>query len=1254
MFIKSITTINMKIIFLVFISILSSVSYSQLTADFSATPLSICIGESIQFADLSTAGNSPISNWNWDFGDGGSSTSQNPTHVYSLPGNYNITLTIQAQDGSSDFEVKPTYITVFALPVSNFSFVGTACNLPFNAQFSNFSSNGGNMTYAWDFGNGQTSTDFSPTGIVYNSVGTFDVSLTVSNSTTGCSKDTTITITINDFNGGIAAPDTVCVGSSAQIDNASTPAGTSWQWNYGDAGVSFSENAAHTYTTAGPYTITLTVQDATTGCQDVVTQNILVLPLPTPTFTALPVVGCAPLDVTYTNTSVGGVDYNWDFGNGTNFNGETPPIVQYSSNGSYSVSLTMTDAFGCINTTTQANLITVAPVQANFTMDAYNGCSPIDVNFTDASIAPNPGVDPITSWNWNFGNGSTFSGQNPPTQTYTTGLYSVSLTVTTSNGCMATVTFIDTIQVGAIDLVDFSYTPINDCAKSDFDFTDLSVISAPHDPSEVTYEWDFGDGGSSTDQHPTYNYPIDTGYFDVQLIVDFRGCKDTVTKPQIIFIKAPISRFTASETLFCNPVFPVSVDFTDNSIIGAIPDDAEMFWSWGDGTPDLVLDDPDFDDADLGSTTHVFTGPGTYTVQQAIYNYTTGCEDSTTVMITMSNTVADFTISNDSVCVNSSLSVTDASTSTTNPQFGTYSYDWGDGSVVSGANQIHTYTIPGTYDVILIATNSAGCADTATVNGVEVLNLPVAALTASDTSGCVPLGVTYTNNSTSQGNGVGLESFLWTFSDLTTQTTTDVSQTVNFMHNQLGTFAVTLVVTDSFGCVSPLATVSVATSKPNAVFLFDSIVCNNANYIFQNNSGGYSPVTYEWFIDGISEATTTNLNGQFNDPESAASNVINHTVMLIATDVNGCLDTAIHNVNVAIPHADVNYSFNGASVNGSGQYVCPPVFASLTDISSSYGNITNWSWTFGNGNTSIDQNPDNTYVFAGTYSASLTIIDEYGCTDDTVLVDYLTIAGPSADVSVVNVGDQCNPEYEFVADNLVDVFNIEWTLDDGSVVNSTSNFTHPYANGTYTPTVIVSDATGCQIPFILPTISVTSNELTAFFESSATVGNVTDLFTFYDMSTSTNSPIVSWDWNFDNNTISSNSNVNVDNTWFIPGEYPVILTVTDAFGCSDSYAITVLIDGEVTIPNVFTPNADGANDLFTIDYDIFDGYDIVIINRWGEVMNEIQNHSGTILWDGTNLSGNPASEGVYFYKLIGKTYKGETLKFHGNVTLIRD
>src|SRR5690606_28119633 len=160
----------------------------------------------------------------------------------------------------------------------------------------------------------------------------------------------------------------------------------------------------------------------------------------------------------------------------------------------------------------------------------------------------------------------------------------------------------------------FTVDPTSGCAKSPYNFTSNIVVPIPYDPDDITFSWSYGDGNTGQGPNPTYNYPIDTGYFDVQLIVSLRGCEDTVTYTDLIYIDAPISLFQPSQMLFCNPTFPVNITTTDMAILGVVSDDVQMIWDWGDGSAPDLLEDPDLEDGDQGAFAHTYNSFGNYTI----------------------------------------------------------------------------------------------------------------------------------------------------------------------------------------------------------------------------------------------------------------------------------------------------------------------------------------------------------------------------------------------------------------------------------------------------------------------------------------------------------------------------------------------------------------------------------------------------------------------------------------------------------------
>ena len=148
-----------KILFYLSVFSFSFFGFSQdPIAQFTATPLIICEGESITFTNTSTNGNSPIVKWSWDFGDGTPfDITKNPTHTYDIPGIYTVIVVVTDQNNTAVSEVKINYITVGEIPTAKFNVTGNLCTIPASATFINQSTNGTDYKYAWDFGNTQTS-----------------------------------------------------------------------------------------------------------------------------------------------------------------------------------------------------------------------------------------------------------------------------------------------------------------------------------------------------------------------------------------------------------------------------------------------------------------------------------------------------------------------------------------------------------------------------------------------------------------------------------------------------------------------------------------------------------------------------------------------------------------------------------------------------------------------------------------------------------------------------------------------------------------------------------------------------------------------------------------------------------------------------------------------------------------------------------------------------------------------------------------
>lgn len=1231
-----------RLLFL-FVLQVSFSSLAQLNPDFTADKTNICVGEEIVFQDLSTPAGS-IGDWSWDFGDGNSSNQQNPSHTYSSPGTYTVILvTTHSNSGNVVAEVKENFITVNPLPAVNYTIANVSgCTLPVTFNFTNVQPTGGDFEYEWDFGNGQSSTDINPGDITYSTEGIFTVSLTVTNLVTSCSNTLEQEVIVNDYSADFTTenPD-VCVGSPVNFLDASSTGSNQWDWDFGNGQTSGAQNPSNTYNSPGSYTVTLSASNTTIGCSDTYETTIEVFPTPEVTFTAEPSSGCAPLEVTFTNTSGVTVDLTWVLGDGTTIDNQDGFTHTYTQNGSYSPRLTITDENGCVGTLQNTNMIQVAEVVAEFESDVQDGCEILEVQFSDLSEAPNPTGDPITSWEWDFGNGNTFSGQNPPLQEYTHGVYDVTLTVTTGSGCSGTITLEEYIEVGVLPEIDFSVDPIQDCAKSNFEFTNNTVINVPHDEEEIIWNWDFGDEGLSSDKDPTHTYPTDTGYFDVQLIVTYRGCADTLLQEEMVYVDAPISLFEV-DPVYCNPDIPLTVEVQDNAIIGKESDNCEMIWRWGDGDEENILS-PDVFDNNPGTVTHTYNSFGSYTIKQVIHNYTTGCSDSTEVAIDLSEITAFFEFSTDTICRLDEVTLMNTSVSShaiTNAEF---VVEQGQ-PTLQGDEVTHVYENAGQYNVTMTVTNELGCSDVITLGPLIALELPMVNIGTEAIDGCVPLDVNLFDNSTSV-NGYDLISWEWTLPDGST-----VQDTVaTFFADENGEYTSSLKVQDTFGCEA-ISSSTITLSQPDADFDIEEVVCNNTETTATNTSTNASSV--EWYIDGAFAGVNNQLSHIFSFANSSTDVSSAATVQLIVANSHNCRDSIEKVVTISAPNADFEYEFSSANVNVGGDFTCPPVLGAYTDQSSSFGDIVEWNYDFGDGKSSTLQNPNNTYVFAGTYSASIIVTDEYGCSDTVEFIDYLTIEGPQADIYWTQIGDVCDPEWAFTIENPESIERLEWNIDGQTYIDEYDSIIKQFGMGTYSSYALITDGKNCSVMYPLDDILVANEKINTLFEINSNAIFTDEEFTIIDQSSGGVVGIQSWFWNT-TDEVFFNQGGTFGYTFSSPGIKEVTLIVTDAANCTDTFSIELFVMDKPVVPNIFTPNGDGVNDIFTINPYVFESYDAVILNRWGNVITEHFVEEGTYLWNGFTDDGEMATEGTYFYKINGTLYNGELLELHGNVQLVR-
>jgi large repetitive protein len=582
-----------------------SPTVSTLDANFSST--TVCMNNASSFTDLSTASGDSIAGWSWDFGEPLSpsnfSSLQNPSHTYGTAGTFNVTLTVTSMLGCTNSQT--VTVSVNPLPAVNYSVTPTCLNSLTVFTDNSSIASGSIISWTWDFGDpasgaANSSALQNPTH-VYPAIGSYPATLTIT-SDNGCTGTLAQNVNITASPTADFTATNVCSGAATQFTDASFGTGATivgWTWDFGD-GSAFNNtaNPLHTYPGSGNYNVILTSLSSN-GCQDSDTMAIVVYPLPVASFSAAGT--CLNNATAFVNTSTVGMgtisSSVWDFGNFSPLYSGTNPNYVYSAPGTFMVTLTVTSSFGCTGTVTQPVNVYSLPV-ANFSNNS--ACLNSLTQFMDLSVVPGGAA---SSWLWAFGDGSPVSTAQNPSYTYLSpGTYNVSLVVTSSSGCIDTVT--KPVFVYPTPIPQFVVNDSNGCATYCTDFTDQSL---PQSGTITAWSWDFGDGSpNGLTQNPNHCYPA-SGYYTISLTAtNSNGCSATQTQTDLIHVY-PVPTAEFSFTPQTASTLNSEVLFTDLSV-GATA------WGWNFGDPN----DPTA--SYLESPSHNYLQSGNYCIMLTVQN----------------------------------------------------------------------------------------------------------------------------------------------------------------------------------------------------------------------------------------------------------------------------------------------------------------------------------------------------------------------------------------------------------------------------------------------------------------------------------------------------------------------------------------------------------------------------------------------------------------------------------------------------------
>lgn len=911
-----------------------------------------CTGSSLSFTNTSALGYS----YSINFGDSPGFTSltgSSTSHVYNVPGTYTVTLVAYIfGSGASCSDTARTVVTILPNPISAFVMLPSGMCDNINVNFTDASTNA--VAWNWNFGNTNTSSAQTPSAQTYT-VGVYTVSLQVTAANT-CVHTSTQTVTVYqspnaDFNVANA-----CENSGASFTDASSSVVSdpviAWIWDFDDSGSSILQNPIHTYSTASAYDVELHI--TTAHCGDSITKTLTINPLPIATFTNNPENGCGPIDIDFTNTSIGASSYQWNFGNGqTSIN--TDPTTTYTntnvSDTTYYVQLIATTAFGCNDTIIDSVKVFGKP-QASLSYSSATGCAPVPINFTNTSIG-------ATTYLWDFGGTQGTSTSTNPTHTYTNQTlfiqtYSITLISTNAGGCKDT--SIVPININPEPLFGFSMVPDTGCTSL--------LVNFPSVAGAVLYEWDFGDGVNSTGQNPSHTYTNVTASpinYNVQLIAtNAFNCKDTTTGVVVVNPR-PTANYSTSQNAGCPQL---NVDFFNTSVGASV-----FTWNFGDGSPTVTSNNPSHTFDNLTTTVNE-----TYDVELLVENIY-GCKDSITKTITVYPMItANFT-ADTPICAPVNVQFFNLSQGAA-----TYNWDLGDGNFSTDLQPTHIYNNNGPGNsfatVVLTATSALGCTDNF-IHTYVIFPSPQVSFLASPPSQLYPATNVTLNNVTPNASSF---TNYWTFGD--GQNSSQVNP-ANHTYSTWGTYIISLTMSSAFCRDSISDTIVIIPPIPIANFKGSKNGCRSLTVGFQNLSQYEN--SYLWhFGDG-------NTSNQPNPTHTYNTAGVYDVKLIVLGDGGSDTLIGIDSVTVyEIPQAAfiANPTTVGAQTD--------PVTCTNISVSPD-GSTLSYQFDFGDGSAiETNSNPSHIYMDAGEFEISLIVTTAHGCIDTFNFVPLIKVEEKSS------------------------------------------------------------------------------------------------------------------------------------------------------------------------------------------------------------------------------------------------------------------
>lgn len=771
----------------------------------------------------------------------------------------------------------------------------------------------------------------------------------------------------------------------------------------------------------------------------------------------------------------------------------------------------------------------------------------------------------------------------------------------------------DTIEIQIID--DQNLTPeffYNDVCDGNTVFFSNSTSITP--PATVTdFVWKFGDGSALAQYNASHLYNA-AGDYDVWLVATSNdNCVDSVMYTVHVY------DYPEADFIFSDVCLGDAATFTNQSTAPTNDNFGDVLWNFGDGGS-----------ANSWDAFHYYSIPDTFPVSLTVYSEQLNCANTLSdTIIVYPPIYTDFTTAD--VCMGDTVNFVNESVGDA-----TWEWNFDDGSpFASEFDTTHLYGSAGIYDVRLVGISPNGCNDT-TFQQVTVYDAPIASFTAEDI--CENELAQFTNTTTLPTYG-GLGSWYWFFSDSTNSS----GYSPLHLFPTPGEYTATLIVyNDVLGCSDTVTQTITSYAVPEAQFSVQNVCYNNP--VLPDNQSLNTASSWIWdFGDGTAQSIIANPYHIYDEPGT-------YTISMVATYNDQCSDTTEGQVTVyELPTAAFNWN-----------YVCegsPTPFLNQSSVPFPE-NIVAWRWNYGDGSP-VDStvNGEHIYSDGGNYNVSLHITTGHGCTDDTsetIWVNYT----PNASIATSDPSDCPILCVDFMDNSAIpfgEIVDRRWNFGDFQFGDSTFE-THCYTNDDFFESAFynirfdLESDSGCVTTLMVDSlIQIYPNAYAYFDWTPDSVSTFDPRVQFIDQSYGASI----WTWDFgDTNQYSTSFEQNPEFEYSGHGFYDIQLVADNQYGCADTSQRKIYIYADIRfyVPDAFSPDHDGINEIFRGYGSDINGYNMRIFNRWGSLIFE--SNDIDFGWDGT-VNGHPAKVGVYIYEFTVTDFNGNPYEHTGHFTLLK-